>query len=78
MDQGQELFLSYILERVQEDKVEEAKQLLALGFQKLAEGNFTQEDIVELIPKMISILKPDKIEEVQEVVKQFAGNLGNQ
>ena len=78
MDQIQELFLNYILERVQEDKVEEAKQLLALGFQKLAEGNFTQADIAEFIPKMISILKPDKIEEVQEVVKQFAGNLGNQ
>ena len=75
MDQGQELFLGYILERVQEDKVEEAKALFLENFKKLTEGNFTQEDIVILIPKAMALLKPDKVEEVLAVMNEFAGDL---
>ncbi|MBU5675554.1 hypothetical protein KQI88_03900 [Alkaliphilus sp. MSJ-5] len=75
MDQGQELFLGYILERVQEDKVEEAKALFLENFKKLTEGNFTQEDIVMLIPKAMALLKPDKVEEVLAVMNEFAGDL---
>jgi len=74
MDQGQEQFLGYILERVQEDKVEEARVLLLESFKKLSEGNFTQDDIMQFIPKMMMLLKPDKIEEVQSIMMQFAGD----
>ncbi len=77
MDQRQELFLGYILERVQEDKVEEAKALFLENFKKLTEGNFTQEDIVILIPKAMALLKPDKVEEVLAVMNEFAGDLKN-
>lgn len=72
MNQGQEKFLSYILDRVKEDKVEEAKELLADSFKKQAEGSFTHDDVVQFIPKMVELLKPDKIEEVKAVMKQFA------
>ena len=72
MNQGQEKFLEFILERVQEDKVEEAKALLADNFKKQSEGNFTQDDIAQTIPKMLALLKPDKVEEVQGIMKQFA------
>jgi len=74
MDQGQEQFLGYILERVQEDKVEEARVLLLDSFKKLSEGNFTQDDIMQFIPKMMMLLKPDKIDEVQSIMMEFAGN----
>lgn len=74
MNQEEEQFLSFILERVKDDKVEEAKGLLAENFKKLTEGNFTQNDIVQFIPKMIALLKPEKLEEVQTVVMQFAEN----
>jgi len=77
MNQGQEQFLGFILERVKEDKLEEAKALLADNFKKLAEGKFTYDDITESIPKMLALLKPDKVEEVQAVMKQFSGNLGH-
>ena len=72
MNQEQEQFLSFILERVKADKVEEAKVLLECNFKKLSEGNFTQDDLAQVIPKMLDLLKPDKIEEVQTVMKQFA------
>lgn len=76
MNQGQEQFLNYILERAKEDKVEEAKALLSANFKKQAEGNFTQDEITQFIPKMINLLKPDKVEEVQAVIKQFSQNFG--
>ncbi|NFD31105.1 hypothetical protein EXN57_01385 [Clostridium botulinum] len=77
MNQGQEKFLGFILERVEEDKVEEAKALLADNFKKQVEGNFTHDDITQFIPKMAMLLKPDKIEEVQTVMKQFAENFSH-
>jgi hypothetical protein len=75
--QGQEMFLNFILQRVQEGKEDEAKEILTENFRKQDEGTFSQEEIQEFIPKMISLLKPDKLEEVQAVVKQFSGNFGN-
>lgn len=75
MNQGQEQFLGFILERVQEDKIEEAKALLAESFKKQSEGTFTHEYISEFIPKMIALLKPEKVEEVQAIMVQFSKNL---
>ncbi len=75
MNQGQEKFLVYILERVQEEKIEEARKLLEDNFKKQAEGTFTQEDALQFMPKIISLLKPEKVNEVQEVMKQFAQNI---
>ncbi|AET69264.1 hypothetical protein Desor_3804 [Desulfosporosinus orientis DSM 765] len=77
MNHGQEQFLSFILERVKDDKVEEAKVLLDESFKKLMEGNFTQDDIVQFLPKMIALLKPEKLSEVQTVVMQFAENFSH-
>ncbi|EJR49816.1 MULTISPECIES: hypothetical protein [Bacillus cereus group] len=75
--QGQEMFLNFILQRVQEDKQDEAKAILTENFKKQDEGAFSKEDIEQFIPKMISLLKPEKLEEVKAVVKQFSGNYGN-
>ena len=74
MNEGQQKFLSFILERVQEDKIEEAMGLLVENFKKQTEGTFTKEDIKEFVPKIMFLLKQDKIEEVQAVMKQFAAN----
>ena len=74
--QGQEMFLNFILQRVQEGKENEAKEILTENFRKQAEGTFSQEDIQEFIPKMISLLKPEKLDEVAAVVKQFSGEFG--
>jgi hypothetical protein len=74
--QGQEMFLNFILERVQEGKEDEAREILTENFKKLTEGTFSPEDIQVFIPKMISLLKPEKLEEVQSVVMQFAGQFG--
>ena len=75
--QGQEMFLNFILQRVQDGKEDEAKEILTENFRKQNEGTFSQDEIQQFIPKMISLLKPEKLEEVQAVVKQFSGDFGN-
>jgi hypothetical protein len=75
--QGQEMFLNFILQRVQEGKENEAKEILIENFKKQNEGTFSQDDIQEFVPKMISLIKPDKLDEIKAVVKQFSGNFGN-
>jgi hypothetical protein len=75
--QAQEMFLNFILQRVQAGKEDEAKEILMENFRKQEEGTFTQEDIEQFVPKMLSLLNPDKIEEIQAIAKQFAGSFGN-
>ena len=72
--EGQEKFLNFILQRVKEDKVEEAKAVLQENFKKQDEGTFSKEDIEQFIPKMMSLLKPDKLEEVKAITKKFSGD----
>jgi hypothetical protein len=76
MNPGQEKFLGFILERVQEGKVEDARALLTENFRKQGEGTFTREDASQFASKIVSLLKPEKVEEVQSVMKQFAQNMG--
>ena len=75
--QGQEMFLEFILQRVQEGKEEEAREILTENFRKQAEGTFSQEDIQAFIPKMISLIKPEKLDEIKAVVQRFSGEFGN-
>lgn len=75
MNQGQEKFLNFILERVQDGKQDEAKALLAESFSKQADGTFNAEYMESFIPKMIAILKPESIEEIKGIMTQFGGNL---
>lgn len=72
MNQGQEKLYNFILDRVKEDKVEEAKALLSDSFEKQSEGTFTQEDVSTFMTEMINLLKPEHIEEVQSITKNFS------
>lgn len=76
MHQGQEKFYQFIMERVQEDKAEEAKQLLEEHFRKQQEGRFTKDDIKQFIPKMTAMLKPDHKDEVLGIMNEFAEKHG--
>ncbi len=75
--QGQEKFLAFILQRVQEGKEEEAKTILMDNFRKQDEGTFSKNDIEQFLPKMISLIKPERLEEIQAVVKQFSGSFSS-
>lgn len=70
----QEIILDYILERVKEDRVEEAKTLFAENFKKITEGSLAKEEMMMLIPVAMDLLKPDKVEEVLGMMNKFAGD----
>ncbi len=71
MNPGQQQFYNFIIERVQEGKVEEAKSLLAESFSKQADGSFNVEYLQLFASKMISLLKPESVEEVKNIMMQF-------
>lgn len=71
MNEGQQKFLGFILDRVQEDKKEEAKTLLQENFKKQVAGTFNKEDAMGFMPKMMSLLKIEHVEEVKAVVMEF-------
>ena len=75
MNQGQEKFFTFILERVQEGKQEEAKALLSESFQKQMDKTFNMEYLNSFIPKMVSLLKPEAVKEVKGIMEQFASNI---
>ncbi len=77
MNPGQEKFLGFILARVQDGKEQEAKALLSEHFKKQDEGTFTKEDIQQFAPKVLAMLKPESVEEVKAIMKDFAERQGH-
>lgn len=68
MNQGQEKFFNFILERVDEKNQEKAKELLAESFGKQADGTFSQEYMMSFIPRMVALIKPEFLEEVKGIM----------
>jgi len=75
MNQGQEMFYNFFMERVKDDKKEEAKSLLEESFARQAVGTFDLAFFQEIIPKSMAIVKPEAMEEVKEAMNHFASRL---
>ncbi len=75
MNQGQELFYNFFIERVKDDKKEEAKSLLKDSFAKQAAGTFDVAYLQEIMSKFLAIVKPEAVEEVKEAMDHFASSL---
>ncbi len=71
MNEGQERFAGFILERVQAEYTELAKELLQEGFDKQAKNAFNGEYVQEYMAKMQSYLKPQYLEEVMQIMQNF-------
>lgn len=71
MNDGQKKFLGFILDRVKEDKKQEAEALLAESFGKQKEGTFNKEYLMSFIPKMMSCIREDKMEEVKNIMMNY-------
>lgn len=75
MNQGQELFYNFFIERAMDDKKEEAKALLEESFAKQAAGTFDMAYLQEVMPKFFAVLKPESIEEVKNAMNHFSSTL---
>jgi hypothetical protein len=75
MNPGQEMFYNFFMERVKDEKKEEAKSLLEDGFAKQAAGTFDLAYFQEIMPKYFELVKPEAINEVKEAMDHFASRL---
>lgn len=75
MDQGQNMFYSFILERVTDDNKEAVHQLLQDSFARQAGGNFSLEYLMETQAKLLKMLKPEAVEEVKAAMAHFASQM---
>lgn len=75
MNQGQEMFYKFFMERTKEDKKEEAKALLEEGFVRQEEGTFDKAYLEEIMPKYFDLIRPDAVEELKEAMAHFSSRL---
>ena len=68
MNNGQERFFSFIMERVELENQDKAKELLNESFAKQEEGTFNQEYMMNFIPRMLELIKPECIDEVKNIM----------
>lgn len=71
MNAFQEKFYHFILDRVQADKVEEVKELLAESFAKQSEGAFDVDYLLTFKDKIVPMVKEADKEEVLKIMEEF-------
>lgn len=71
MNAFQEKFYHFILDRVQADKVEDVKELLAESFAKQSEGTFDVAYLLTFKEKIVPMLKEADKEEVLKIMEEF-------
>lgn len=71
MNSGQEQFFAYILDCVQENHVEDARNLLLENFKAQAEQNFSNEDLEKFNKTLEGMLKSEKKDEVMAILSKF-------
>ena len=75
MNPGQQQFYTFFMERVRDDKKEEAKTLLEESFAKQAAGTFNRAYLHDMMPKIITIVKPEAVEDLKAAMSHFASKL---
>lgn len=68
MNQGQEKFLSFIMQNVEEKNQDKAKELLNESFAKQDSGTFNAEYMAEFIPRMLELIKQESVEQVKNIM----------
>ena len=71
MKEGQEQFLTFILDR----KKEKMQALLAEMFERQQTGKLDKMYLMTKAPKLLAYLKPEAIDEVKQVVSEFSKNM---
>lgn len=75
MNPGQKMFYNFFMERVKEEKKDEAKALLEESFARQDAGTFDKAYFQEMMPKYFAVIKPDAIEELKQAMEHFASSL---
>lgn len=76
MNEGQQNFYSFIMDRVKEGKEDEMKAIMSESFKRQQEGTFTKEYMAETMPKMIALLRPECVEDLKKAAEHMSSQLG--
>lgn len=68
MNNGQEKFFNFIIERVSLENQDKAKGLLNESFKEQDEGTFNKNYMMSFIPRMLELIKPECMEEVKNIM----------
>jgi hypothetical protein len=72
---GLEPFINFVLERVREDKHEEAQALAKSTLEDYAAGKLNAFQVAIVASKVVDIVKPEFAKEVKDEMKKFAKQL---
>ncbi|TWH83429.1 hypothetical protein LY60_00036 [Sedimentibacter saalensis] len=75
MNQGQEMFYNFFMERAKDDKKEEAQRLLAESFARQDAGTFDKAYLQEIMPQYFEVIKTEAAEELKQAMEHFASRL---
>jgi hypothetical protein len=75
MHEGQQQFLQFFLDAVEDGQQEQAKQLLFGAFGQMQAGTFDYAAFDRLKDQLLAIVKPDKQAQVQAAMAKFASTL---
>lgn len=68
MNQGQEKFYNFIMENIEEENKQQAKELLSESFAKQNDGTFNSEYMKIFIPRMMKLIKEDSVDKVKSIM----------
>lgn len=73
MNEGQQKFMNFIMENAKEESKLQAHGLLVESFSKQEDGTFDSEYLEAFIPRMLELIKPEKIDTVKNIMINFKG-----
>jgi len=75
MNPGQAMFYDFAMQRVQAGREEELRAVMEESFRRQDEGTFTKEYMAQIAPKMISLLRPECVQEFAQAAAHMASTL---
>jgi len=75
MNDGQQKFMDFLLARVQDDKIDEAKAILEESFRKQDEGAFDPAYMAQVMPQLMALVKPEHIEELKQAAAHMRSTI---
>lgn len=75
MNQGQERFYAFFMERTSEEHKEAAEAILLENFRRQDEGTFDREYMAEVMPKLFAMVRPDAMEELKQAMAHFSSGI---
>lgn len=77
MNNIQQKYFEFIMEKVSPENQEKAKEILQENFARIASGNFNKEYLMSVIPKMLELIKPEYRDEVKSIMDQHKAKFDN-